>query len=248
MINVNINTELLAAYVEGNVSSIERDIIRKYLAANPEMIPSVLYAMDDEKNAAIDFLSDERTYLRNLNGLLSDILIKSSVAEHKMNMAMAASNVYDNLCAIRCEGIAMRHFGNNISDEELLKEAKQEGWIQDEGMSFSDIGKLSQSHGYNVEQIENGSIEQLKKSIDLGHIIIAFVDAGELTGNYELEKLEDKYLGKYPNHVVIVKKIIKDKIVIIDSYTPEQYDTYPLYQFLDAWNDSGNNMVVIESS
>lgn len=246
MNDMNISTELLAAYVEGNVSSEEREMVRNYLAANPELIPSVLYTMDDEQDIPIEPMSNEKTYLNNLDSLLKEFEMDSSVANaHFEFKAMAAKNAYDNLCVIRCEGIALRHFGHDVSDNELLEESRKEGWLQTEGTSFDDIGKLSRNHGLTVSQIENATVAQLHEYVSKGHIVVTFVDAGELTGDYEIEREEDILIGGCPDHVVIVHSITNDEVVLFDSYTPEHLDTYPLSQFLDAWKDSGNSMVII---
>lgn len=247
MINMNVTTELLAAYVEGNVSSEERMKVRKYLAANPELISSVLFAMEDEQNIPIETLSDEITYLKNLESLLEEFQVELLATKlHPESIAMAARNADDNLCVIRCEGIALRHYGYDVSDNQLLEESRKEGWLQSSGTSFTDIGKLSRNHGLRVSQIENATVEQISQFVSKGLVVVAFVDAGELTGDYILEKDEDKYIGECPDHVVIVQSITDYEVVIIDSYTPEHLDTYPLSQFLDAWKDSNNYMVIIE--
>lgn len=239
---MNITNELLAAYADGNVSQEEREIVRQYLTANPDMMESVIFAMSDEEEYKTKDL-----YLNNLNEMLEKI-DKDHVNPQSSELpetAMAAQNDTDNLCVIRCEGIALRHFGHNISDEELLRESEEEGWLQSSGTSFKDIGKLSMKHGLKVSHFENSNIESLQEKLTNGYIVMAFIDEGELTGDYVQERDEDQFIGGCPDHVVIVKNITDINIEIIDSYTPEQLDTYPLDQFLDAWNDSNNYMVVI---
>lgn len=239
---MTITSELLAAYVEGNVSPEEREAVRQYLTENPDMMDSVLFAMEDDEESKADGI-----YLNNLNDMLDEI-DKEHIAALSLELpetAMAAQNDTDNLCVIRCEGIALRHFGHNISDEELLRESKAEGWLQSSGTSFKDIGKLSLKHGLQVSHFENSNIESLQEKLTNGYIVIAFIDEGELTGDYVQERDEDQFIGSCPDHVVIVKNITDKNIEIIDSYTPEQFDTYPLSKFLDAWNDSNNFMVAI---
>lgn len=52
-----ITEEIIAAYVEGKVSNVERKEVRRYLAFHPEMQDLVLALMDD---------SDEIESIRNL--------------------------------------------------------------------------------------------------------------------------------------------------------------------------------------
>lgn len=239
---MTITSELLAAYVEGNVSPEEREAVRQYLTENPDMMDSVLFAMEDDKESKADGI-----YLNNLNDMLDEIDKEhnASLSLELPETAMAAQNDTDNLCVIRCEGIALRHFGYNISDEELLRESKEEGWLQSSGTSFKDIGKLSLKHGLQVFHFENSSIESIREKLTNGYIVIAFIDEGELTGDYVQERDEDQFIGGCPDHVVIVKNITDKNIEILDSYTPEQLDAYPLDKFLDAWNDSNNYIVAV---
>jgi len=240
-----VTTELLAAYAEGNVSNLEREAVRKYLAANPDVIPSVLFAMEDETKQNSKSSSYTR-FVKNLDEMLSHIAVPDTqLSPIPMATMVAAQNPSDNLCVVRCEGIALRHFGHNVTDDELLEESKQEGWLQTAGTIFTDIGKLSKKHGLSVSQKFNSNQEELYHVLCDDSIVIAFVDEGELTGDYVQERDEDLFIGGCPDHVVIVKSITEDSVTIIDSYTPEQINSYPFEQFIDAWNDSNNYMVVI---
>lgn len=254
MTDMKITTELLAAYVEGNVSQKEREAVRMYLAKNPEIMDSVLFATENDYNSFDSIQPEYNSYINNLDMMLDEIKghhpfpfqsspsIKTTITHKK---TMAAMNTSDNLCVIRCEGIALRHFGYSISDEELIEESKRNGWLQKAGTMYTDIGKLSQSHGLHVQQIDNCTTEQLHNMITSKNIVIAFVDEGELIGNYIQEKEEDCNYGGCPDHVVIIHAVNKDTVTIKDSYTPEQENTYSLNQFLDAWEDSNNYLVVI---
>lgn len=239
---MNITNELLAAYVENNVTPEEREVVRQYLASNPKAFQSVCFAMNSDY-----ILPEKDEYLNTLDWILNDVNSSNhNLSLESMASTIAAQNPSDNLCVIRCESIALRHFGYKISDEELIEESKRQGWLQTNGTLFTDIGKLSKRYGLTVSQT-NGNLEKLQKALSNDSIIIAFIDEGELTGNYNQERYEDQFIGGCPDHVVIVKSIAEKSVTIIDSYTPDQTDTYPIDQFLDAWNDSDNFMVVINS-
>lgn len=244
---MNVTIELLAAYVEGNVSKEEQEAVRKYLAANPDAMQSVLFAMEDGTTIQDGNSSSYAQYMNSLDGMLDDMAAPNAqLSSRPMSTMIAAQNASDNLCVIRCEGIALRHFGLNVTDDELLEESKQEGWLQTAGTIFTDIGKLSEKHGLSVSQIYNSNLEGLYQVLSDDSIVIVFVDEGELTGDYAQEREEDRFIGGCPDHVVIVKAITDDSVAVIDSYTPEQTNSYPLEQFIDAWNDSNNYMVVIK--
>lgn len=245
-----IDNELLAAYAEGSVSQDEREAVRQYLAENPGMMESVLFAMDDfvdDENQVADakhYEMDE--YIKNLGTMLDEMEQKPSF--YLPMTAMAAYNTIDNLCVIRCEGIAMRHFGLDVSDEQLVEESKSKGWLQAEGTALHNIGRLSGLRGLSVSHRYQCCLDDIRASLSANNIVIAAVDGNELTGNYAAEQDKDVEHGMTPNHVIIINIITEDSIIITDSATPEQLNVYPLPQFLDAWEDSGNYLTVISNS
>ncbi len=226
-----ITNELLAAYAEGNVSQEECEAVRRYLAENPEEMESVLFAME------YPFTLDEQT--ENIKPQDSAILPMQ---------AMAARNTINNLCAVKCEGFVLRHFGIEITDEELLKESEREGWLQEEGTALHNIGRLCGKRGLSVSHRYHCTIDDITEALAAGSMAIVAVDGNELTGNPEEERLKDIVEGQTPNHAVSVTSIVDESITIIDSATPLQQVTYPLLQFLDAWQDSSNYMIVISNS
>ena len=249
---MKISNELLAAYAEGNVSNEERLAVRQYLTENPQEWDSMLMMMDDDYDITLDdedIASLNTAELdHNLTNLLGELDCKeSNEAQFRIlpAMAMAAENKVDNLCVIHCEGIALRRFGFDVTDEELLAESRKEGWLQQAGTALHNIGRLAGSHGLGVSHRYECSIAVIQESISAGHIVLAAVDANELIGNYAEEKQKEIADGKTPNHVVIVESINKNTITITDSATPQQHDVYPLSQFIDAWDDSSRYLIII---
>lgn len=249
---MNITNELLAAYAEGNVSDEERLAVRLYLTENPQEWDSMVMMMDEDYDITLDgediSLLDPSKLDDNLEKLLGKLDCQQSTdGQFRIlpAMAMAAENKVDNLCAIHCEGVALRRFGYDISDEELLGESRKEGWLQQTGTALHNIGRLAGSHGLGVSHRYECSIEDMQEALSAGHIVLVAVDANELIGNYSEEQLKDITEGETPNHVVIVESIAEDTITITDSATPQQHDTYQLSQFLDAWDDSSHYLIVI---
>lgn len=161
--------------------------------------------------------------------------------------AMAAEDRQNNLCAIRCEGIALRHFGFDVGDEELIEESRAEGWLRAEGTALHHIGKLSGRRGLNVAHRYDCSPGDILRALEQNQVVIAAVDGGELVGDLEWEMKEDALIGEIPDHAVVVTAIDSDTVTIIDPSTPQETDTYPISQFLDAWADSSRNLILIGS-
>lgn len=249
---MNITNELLAAYAEGNVSDEERLAVRHYLTENPQEWDSMLMMMDDDYDITLDDEDIPSLNTAKLDNNLRELLGEFDSKESTNSnfrilpaMAMAAENKVDNLCVIRCEGIALRHFGYIISDETLLAKSLEEGWQKPEGTALHNIGRLAGLFGLGISHRYECSIDDIREALSSDKIVIAAVDANELVGNYSEEKQKDLTEGKTPNHAVIVESIGKDTVTITDSATSQQYDVYPLPQFLDAWDDSSRYLIII---
>lgn len=247
-----IPNEMLAAYAEGNVGRDDRIAVRQYLMDNPDELESVIMMMDEDHDLGLD---DELYkpscadhFDIHLDTLYDEISSKDICrSSHKILpvTAMAAHNIIDNQCVIRCEGIALRNLGINIADEELLAESKKKGWLQSEGTALHNIGRLSGMHGMGVSHRYGCDLNDIHKELQSGHVVIVAVDGGELIGDLTAEKKEEMEEGEKPDHVVVIESISDNIITVRDSSTPQRYDTYSIDQFIDAWSDSSFYLIAI---
>lgn len=252
---MEITNELLAAYAKGNVSEEERLAVRGHLAKNPADMQTVFEALDvyqdleeivgpkRKDNIESPGHDDFAFQYQQLKNLTKEIKERS----RSTMFAVAADNTIDNLCDIRCEGYALRKLGIEISDEQLEKESRDHEWLADKGTRLMDIGKLCELHGATVTRQLETCLDEVLEAINKKKVVIVSVDEGELVGDLECEQIEDKTIGKCPDHVVIVTGFNEEKqeIEIIDPNTPQFSDTYPLDRFMDAWDDSSNYMVTV---
>ncbi len=159
---------------------------------------------------------------------------------------------YNDTCAIRSQQIIMRDFGIDISQEELMEEAWANGWYTpSNGTPADDVGKLLEVHNIPVSRYDNANVYQLVNELASGKRIIVGVDSGELTESSILRSIEDMIFGQQPDHALIVAGIDTTdidnvQVVLTDPGTGHVAKAYPLDQFLDAWADSGNMMVVTD--
>ena len=250
-----IDNELLAAYAEGNVTQEEREAVRQYLVENPEMMEAVLFAMDDSNTyPEVSKENFEGKYTENLDAMLDNIDAESanpSIDYTRSTVipmtAMAAHNTINNQCVIKCEGIALKHFGIDINEDELLKESESEGWLKKEGTALHNIGRLCGNRGLSVSHRYQCTTREIEEELSANNIVIAVVDGEELVGDFISEQQKDLTVGLTPNHAVIIKSINNDTIKIIDTATSEEQDQYSISQFVDAWNDSSNYLIVISN-
>ena len=161
----------------------------------------------------------------------------------------AARSKVDNLCAIRCEGYALRNLGIDISDEELETESNKRGWLKQDGTPLHYIGLLSGIYGSYVSRRYNCSINDIIKTLNKEEIAIAVIDNTELNQTLQEAKRNDRESGETPNHAVVINAV-DTKNNTIDIYNPgypELSKTYPIEIFKEAWNDSVNYLVSISN-
>ena len=251
---INISDELLAAYAEGNVSNDERMAVRQYLMDNPDELESIMMMMDDD----YDIVLDDEMVPSASSALLGERLdaLYGELASSEKQLptyktlpatAMAAKDIIDNHCVVRCEGFALRRLGLTITDEELMEESKSEGWLQPEGSALHQVGRLAGLHGMGVAHRYDCKLDDIRHSLLSGSVVIAAVDGGELTGDEEAERLEDIKHGERPDHVVVIDSVSEDTITLCDFSTPQHQDTYTLERFMDAWADSSCYLNIISN-
>ena len=163
---------------------------------------------------------------------------------------------YDSTCAIRSQQIILRDYGIDVSQEQLIDFASQNGWYSD-GTPMGCVGYILQSAGVDVHQQINATVYDLINELAQGHRIIVGVDSGELWAarNHDLsarlsEIWEDLHQGEQADHALIVAGVDvnpKDpsdvKVILTDPGTGDLRLEYSLNQFMDAWEDSGCFMV-----
>lgn len=249
---MEITNELLAAYAEGKVSHDERMAVRDYLMQNPDDLETVMLMMDNGNDIVADasspsLFSTDTLYSR-LDDLYGEIMSESRPAFECRTLpatAKAANNIIDNRCAVRCEGMALRRLGIEITDDELFEESKAEGWIQTEGTPLHLVGRLAGEYGMAVAHRYYCTAEDIQNALMKGNIVIAAVDGRELTGKTECRCEYNTRRRDTPDHVVVVETMTDSTITVCDSSTPQSIDTYTLQQFVDAWEDSSRCLIII---
>lgn len=254
---MEISSNLLAAYAEGNISESERKTVRQYLTDHPEHLETVMIMMDKDFDIQMDDDGERvtfRSFDEELDALLDEIdsLEPETVTPPPDIIPLrpnTAKIVIDNLCAVRCQRYVLRTFGEDVSDKELEREAKENGWFTPEGTPLDRIGLLSEKHGVSTTRKYDCSMEELIRAVSGGAIVIATIGSTKLSQSDEEAEKNDLQKGDIPNHVVIVKSVdLKERtITIIDPGVPDQLRTYPMEVFQDAWDDSSNYTVILSN-
>lgn len=218
---------LIAQYLSGDVTPEEEREIVEYLSADRDRLESFLVVTEV------------------LNEQHKAECIRSSVFCPRPQIlpmtAMAAQNPIDNECAVRCEGHALRYFGFDVDDNQILSESKAAGWLQPEGTALYNIGRIAGSRGLSVSHRYNCSIDELKSELTSENVVIAALDS-------RLLRTPTSQLDFSPNHVVVVERIVGDSVILSDSASDDNTDTHPVQRFCQAWQASSYCLVVVSNS
>ncbi|HND55190.1 MAG TPA: hypothetical protein PLV92_22405, partial [Pirellulaceae bacterium] len=181
-------------------------------------------------------------------------------APHQIGLhgSAAVSNAvfqrYDDTCVIRCQQLVLQQYGVQVSQEQLIHEAKEFGWYRDgHGVSGRHVGDLLSVHGVENAKYQNANVFNLATELAQGHKVIIGVDSGDLWGHHPIREWLENAVGiRAADHAVIVSGIDTTdpndvKVIITDPGTGDVAKPYPLADFLSAWKDSNFFMVATKN-
>lgn len=159
---------------------------------------------------------------------------------------------YDDTCAIKSQQIVLQSHGIDVSEDELREEAMHNGWyFPGEGTPMADIGNLLVNYGIEAHKYVGATTHDLAEELLQGHQVIVGVDSGELWNKGIDETFEDIICGPQADHALLISGFAinsitgSENILLTDPGTGEMFANYPVEQFEDAWDDSGNYMVSV---
>ena len=220
-----IPAEVLAAYLDGNATAFESDCILQSLAEDTQLreLMRISLSVDEELG---------------LNSPGVEILPMTALAAHCQE---------SNRCALECEKYIMSRLGIPYDEQQLLTDARQNGWLKDAGTALHNVGRHLENKGITVTRQYKCNVADIAAALEAGNYVIVAVDGGELAGDYLEELREDMLLGQIPDHTVVVLScdIAHGKVTLFDPHSPETEHIWPIRQFEDAWADSQNYLVTI---
>jgi hypothetical protein len=164
---------------------------------------------------------------------------------------------YDDTCAIKSQQLILNDFGVPVTENQLVNQAEQLNiYSPGSGTSPQDVGELLMLNGVDCTQHENATVYDLTSALAQGQKVIIGVDSGELWNNGILSpfinQATDHFVGEQADHALIVAGIDTTnpndvQVILTDPGTGEEAARYPMEQFLDAWQDSGNFMVTTDA-
>lgn len=152
----------------------------------------------------------------------------------------------ENLCDFQCEQYILKSFGVDLEEKSLIKEAKMNYWLKDQGTPLYNMGKLMERNGLYVERVYGQNTVKLVESL-LDYKVIVVVNGNLLLEQDENQDLPDFCRQMEANHAVVVISVDKEsgKVVLYNPATDGEdcKSEYSLELFERAWSDSRNYMV-----
>ncbi|MCQ2076321.1 MAG: hypothetical protein MJZ20_04690 [Bacteroidaceae bacterium] len=138
---------------------------------------------------------------------------------------------YPASCAIKCQQIILRDYGIDVSEEDLCRIAKENGWYDENvGVYMHDNGKLLGCFGVDYEHSQGNNIANLKVELELCHRVMVSLNKVKLDGYMDPKS---KAL-----HAVIVTSIELDVVNIINPANGILNEEITINTFCKAWGDS----------
>ncbi len=159
---------------------------------------------------------------------------------------------YNDTCAIQSQHLILQQYGINVTQEELIELAKENGWYAEGyGTPKEMVGKLLEHYGIDIHASQGNNIFNLANELAQGHQIIVGVDELELVFPEQTQDWDAIY-GEQGNHALVVVGIDTSdpgnvQVIVTDPATGSRQMAFPAEQFIDAWKDSNCFMVATES-
>lgn len=218
--NNHISDELLAAFLDGNTNAEDTMRVLKAAEQDMELQEIIHIASEVDKDMAIT--------------------VKPTIIPMT---AMAAKTKNTYLCDIECEEFVLHQFGIEVTHKSLLDTAYKNCWLKDKGMPLYNIGRLLEKNNLPVSRRYNSTIEEVVRLLSAGNQLIAVVD-DTLLGNALSSE------SQHPNHAVAISSIYTEanEIILFNPNTDEELTKYSITSFFEAWRQSNNYLVVINTT
>ena len=226
-LNKNISDEVLATFLDGNATAQENEEIICALSEDAEL----------------------RELLHISQSVDAELYAMSHECEIIPMTAMAAACDEGNYCCLECEKYILRELKIDFDEQQLLKNAIDCGWQKKDGTALHNVGRHLEAMGLIVTRQYKSTIYDIINALEADERVIVAVDSRELSDNNIDGIIEDCLIGQNPDHTVVVLAYNSEKqeFTIYDPNSSKKEDIYPIKQFENAWNDSKNYLVTINS-
>lgn len=210
-----ITDEQLAAYLDGNVTADELQLVLGSLADDThlaeviEMITEIDAELDDSQGAILPVF------------------------------ALAAANP-ESMCSFECEKYILEQLGHDVDHWTLLQTAKANNWLRDSGTPLHHVGRLLELRDLHVERRYDASIADMSAAHAANKYVIAILDQHALM--HQDAAPQSSTPASSAHHAVLVTDILADEVEYLNPDTMQR-TTISTDRFMAAWACSGHYMV-----
>ena len=156
-----ISAEMIAAYLDGNATAQESQVILDALSEDAEL--RELMHISQSVDADMDFISQECEFIPMT--------------------ALAASCDEGSYCSLECEKYILKQLNIEFDEQKLLEDATQNGWQKQDGTALHNVGRHLENQGLIVTRQYKCNIIDISNALKASESVIVAVDGGELLGN-----------------------------------------------------------------
>lgn len=218
-----ISDELLAAYLDGNTTKEETELVLKALKTDKELQEVLDIAVQTEEEGA------------------TILPMNTSFTEEILPVFQKAALSGENVCAVLCEMYILHRRQLPYDEKWLMNTARRKDWLRPEGTPLYCLGNLLAYSGMFVSRKYNSTLEDIQRAIDKDNDVVVGVDREKLYA-------EEIDLEDLTNHAVVVTHIGEETITIFDPYEAPYIVNVPIPDFLNAWKESQYYMIQVLQS
>lgn len=138
---------------------------------------------------------------------------------------------YPASCAIKCQQIILRDYGIDVSEEDLCRIAKENGWYDEKsGVYMHDNGKLLGCFGVDYRHSQHNNLQTIQNELALGHRIMVSINHAKLAGKQDIYN--------QASHSVVVNAINEAVVYVSNPGSGNPNERITVDVFTTAWEDS----------
>ena len=218
-----ISDELLAAYLDGNTTKEETELVLRALKTDKELQEVLDIAVKTEEESAA-FLP-----------------LNTSFTKEILPVFQRAALSGENVCAVLCEMYILHRRQLPYDEEWLLNTARRKDWLKPEGTPLYCLGNLLAYSGMFVSRKYDSTIDDILQALKKDNDVVVGVDREKLYA-------EEIDLEDLTNHAIVVTHIENDVVTVFDPYEEPYISNIPMADFMNAWKESHNYMIQILQS
>lgn len=138
---------------------------------------------------------------------------------------------YPASCAIKCQQIILRDYGIDVSEDDLCRIAKENGWYDENvGVYMHDNGKLLGCFDVGFTHSQYNTMQTMQRELALGRRVMVNINHAKLAGKQDIYD--------QASHSVVVNAVDDTYVYVSNPGSGNPNEKYPVDIFYIAWKDS----------